>query len=312
MTMQLMRDVELFVEVVSTRSFTKAADRLGMPTSTLSRRISDLEKGLGVRLLNRTTRKVEPTEAGTNYFARCAHLIGEVRLAHESLSEIAHRVRGTLRLSCTADFASLYLPDVLVAYAKSNPEVQVELELSSRRVDLISENVDGALRIGALMDSGLIARRIGTLQSWLVASPEYLRNRPPPHSPAEMASHAVVRLQGGASGRSWKLIPSHGRGAGVSVDAPSRFAAGSMVMARELVLRGAGIGLIDARLAAHDIKAGLLRRVLPQWQGPETPLHIVTASRLWPARLSRFSEQLVRELRKRPAGSDGGPRSRDG
>jgi DNA-binding transcriptional LysR family regulator len=294
--MHVMRDVELFVEVVSARSFTRAAQRLDIPMSTLSRRISALEKGLGVRLLNRTTRKVEPTEAGANYFKRCAPLIEEVRLAHESLSEIAHRVRGTLRLSCTADFAALYLPDVLVTFAKANPEVNVELELSSRRVDLVSENVDAALRIGPLLDSGLIARRIGTLHSWLVASPTYLRLHPSPQEPGELDAHAVVRLHGHSPGPTWKLYPVEGLGPEVPVEAPSRFAAGSMAMARELLLRGAGIGLIDARLAAHDIKTGVLRRVLPNWQGPPTPLHIVTASRLWPARLSRFADELVREL----------------
>lgn len=294
--MQLMRDVELFVEVVSSRSFTRAAERLDMPMSTLSRRITSMEKELGVRLLNRTTRKVEPTEAGANYFKRCAHLIQEVRLAHESLSELAHRVRGTLRLSCTADFATLYLPDALVAFAKANPEVCVELELSSRRVDLVSEHVDAALRIGPLVDSGLIARRIGTLHSWLVASPEYLRHHPSPQAPADLDAHAVVRLQGHSPGPAWKLNPVEGPGPEVPVEAPSRFAAGSMVMARELVLRGAGIGLIDARLAAQDIKTGVLRRVLPHWQGPLTPIHLVTASRLWPARLSRFADELVRQL----------------
>jgi DNA-binding transcriptional LysR family regulator len=294
--MPLMRDVELFVEVVATRSFTRAAQRLDMPMSTLSRRISELEKGLGVRLLNRTTRKVEPTEAGANYYKRCAHLIEEMRLAHESLAEVAHRVRGTLRLSCTADFATLYLPDVLVSFAKANPETRVELDLSSRRVDLILENVDAAIRIGRLIDSGLVARRVGTLRSWLVASPLYLRANVIPQVPADLGSHAFVRLQGFAHSTPWMLQPAGGKGSGFSFEAPSRFAAGSMAMARELLLRGAGIGLIDARMAAQDIQRGSLRRVLPDWQGPDTPLNLVTVSRLWPARLARFADELANGL----------------
>jgi DNA-binding transcriptional LysR family regulator len=294
--MQLMRDVELFVEVVATRSFTRAAQRLDMPMSTLSRRISQLEKGLGVRLLNRTTRKVEPTEAGASYFKRCAHLIEEVRLAHESLTEVAHRARGTLRLSCTADFATLYLPDVLVAFAKANPETQVELDLSSRRLDLISENVDAAIRIGPLTDSGLIARRVGTLASWLVASPAYLRANSTPHTPGDLATHAFVRLRGFGNRSPWTLQPTSEKGNSFSFEAPSRFSAGSMAMARELLLRGAGIGLVDARMVSNDIQQGTLRRVLPQWQGPATPLNLVTASRLWPARLARFAEELAKGL----------------
>lgn len=290
--MLLLREVEMFVEIVRARSFKGGAQRLSMPVSTLSRRIAKLERELGVLLLNRTTRNLEVTEAGANYFKRCSHLIEEMRSAHESFFEATKRVQGTLRLSCTADFATHYLPDVLIAFAKANPETQVELDLSHRRIDLISENVDAALRIGALSDSSLVARRVSTLDSWLVASPDYLSRYRAPEDPADLCSHAFVRLQAPTNGKPLILQAESGKGPNFSFEAPSRFSAGSMVMARELVLRGAGIGLIDARIAAKEVQQGSLRRVLPAWRGPGVPLHLVTASRLWPARLTRFADHL--------------------
>jgi DNA-binding transcriptional LysR family regulator len=288
--MQLLRDIELFVEVVHARSFSKAAQRLEMPTSTLSRRISDMERSLGLRLLNRTTRKVEVTEAGATYFARCAHLIDEARVAHENLSATSQIPQGTLRLACTPDFAALYLPDVLVHFAKAHPAVNVELDLSSRRIDLTSENVDAALRIGDLPDSGLVSRRLGWLQHQLFASPAYLRQHGVPDAPRDLALHAAVRIRPGPDGARWVLMDAAGRREAVTVQA--RFTAGSVAMARELALRGAGIVAIDLRAARDDVRAGRLQRVLAAWQVAPVPLHLVTASRLMPARVRVFAQAL--------------------
>lgn len=288
--MQLLRDIELFVEVVRARSFSKAALRLEMPTSTLSRRISEMERSLGLRLLNRTTRKVEVTEAGATYFSRCAHLIEEARVAHENLSASSQIPQGTLRLACTPDFAALYLPDVLVRFAQDHPAVDVELDLSSRRLDLTSENIDAALRIGDLPDSGLVARRLGVLQHGLFASPQYLRHHGHPATPQDLASHAGVRIRTGAAGARWMLVD--GKGHRESASLRARFTAGSVAMARELALRGAGIVAIDVRAAEDDLKSGRLVAVLPTWQVAPVALHLVTASRLMPARVRVFAQVL--------------------
>jgi DNA-binding transcriptional LysR family regulator len=292
--MQLLRDIELFVEVVHARSFSKAAQRLEMPTSTLSRRIAEMEQTLGLRLLNRTTRKVEVTEAGATYFARCAHLIDEARVAHENLSATSQIPQGTLRLACTPDFASLYLPDVLVRFAQQHPAIDVELDLSSRRVDLTSEHVDAALRIGELTDSGLVSRRLGWLQHQLFASPSYLRQHGTPLTPQDLRSHATVRIRPGADGSRWVLLDGSGRREAVTVQA--RFTAGSVAMARELAIRGAGIVAIDQLAARDDLQAGRLKPVLMHWQVAPVPLHLVTASRLMPARVRVFANEVATML----------------
>jgi DNA-binding transcriptional LysR family regulator len=292
--MQLLRDIELFVEVVNARSFSKAAQRLDMPTSTLSRRISEMERTLGLRLLNRTTRKVDVTEAGATYFARCAHLIDEARVAHENLSATSQIPQGTLRLACTPDFAALYLPDLLVRFAQQHPAVEVELDLSSRRVDLTSEQVDAALRIGDMPDSGLVSRCLGWLQHQLFAAPSYLLQHGAPLVPQDLRSHATVRVRPGVEGSRWVLLDGSGGREVVAVQA--RFTAGSVAMARELAIRGAGIVAIDQHAAHHDVQTGRLKPVLVDWQVAPVPLHLVTASRLMPARVRAFANALEEML----------------
>ena len=292
--MHLLRDIELFVEVAKARSFSKAAQHLEIPTSTLSRRISAMEHALGLRLLNRTTRKVEVTEAGATYFARCAHLVEEARVAHENLSASALIPSGTLRLACTPDFAALYLPDVLIAFAKAHPAVEVELDLSSRRLDLTSENIDAALRIGELPDSGLVSRRLGWLQHRLYAAPAYLRMHGRPQSPQELAQHAGIRIRSGSGGAQWRLVDAQGGTATTRI--PSRFVAGSVAMARELALRGAGIAALDRRAVEEDLRTGRLETVLSGWPLAPVPLHLVSASRLLPARVRAFSDLLAQSL----------------
>ena len=288
--MHLLRDIELFVEVVHARSFSRAAQRLEMPTSTLSRRISEMERSLGLRLLHRTTRRVEVTEAGATYFARCAHLIDEARVAHENLSAESQIPQGTLRLACTPDFAALYLPDVLVRFAQHHPAVDVELDLSSRRLDLMTENLDAALRFGDLPDSGLVTRRLAWVQHRLFASSDYLRQFGQPRTPEDLRGHAGIRISRGEAGSAWVLVDPQGTRVSVAVQA--RFSAGSVAMARELALRGAGIAALDPRAVQRDLQDGHLRPVLPHWQLQPVPLHLVTASRLMPARVRAFAQAL--------------------
>jgi DNA-binding transcriptional LysR family regulator len=311
--MNLLRDIALFVEVVNTKSFSRAATNLGMPPSTLSRRISGLEQEIGLRLFNRTTRKVEVTEAGAAYFGRCAHLVDEARVAHEDLAETVNVGRGTLRLSCTADFACVYLPDILTDFTRMYPAINVDLDLSSRFVDLISEGLDAALRIGELSDSALVARRIGSLHLGLYASPLYLKQAPDLSSPQDLSNHVCIRLNSTERGSVWQLHHVDKKrartpaGAPDSVKVDGRFSVSSVFMIRELTLRGAGVGVIDRRLAASSVESGRLVHVLPQWCLAPAPLHLLTPSRLMPARVRLFREFLVERLREpKPAPMEAG------
>ncbi len=293
--MQLLRDIALFVEVVHTKSFRIAAEHLDMPTSTLSRRISLLERNIGLRLLNRTTRRVEVTDAGAAYFAKCAHLVDEARVAHEDLLDNATHAKGILRLSCSHDFASLYLPTVLADFTRQHSGVSVELDLTARKVDLVAENFDAALRLGRLPDSSLIARKMGHLQSALYAAPAYLRTAPPLRAPADLAQHMCIRMNSVESGSVWAL---YGPDATTleRVTVQGRFSMAGMSVIRQLCLQGGGVGVLDERMAAEDLAAGHLVPVLPEWRLAPTPLHLLTPSRLMPARVRLFGDLLTAHL----------------
>ena len=292
--MHLLRDIALFVEVVNTRSFTRAAENLEMPPSTLSRRISGLERNIGLRLLNRTTRRVEVTDAGTAYYARCAHLVAEARVAHEQLAETVNVAKGTLRIACTPDFATQYLAPVVVEFTRRYPEVNVELSLSPRVEDLLVENLDLALRIGKLSDSALVARRVATLQLGLYAAPSYFAVAAPPRHPADLSRHVCIRMRSDEAGSTWNLSErgSSEKAAGIAVPVTGRFVVSSTLLIRQLTLLGAGIGVIDQVAAAEEVKTGRLLPVLPDWRLAPVPLHMLTASRLVPARVRLFGDFL--------------------
>src|SRR5580765_7914821 len=151
-------DMALFVEVVKAKGFIRAAKSIGMPSSTLSRRISGLEKSIGLRLLNRTTRRVELTEAGRIYFERCKRIVEEAALAHEQLGDMVVNPSGVLRVSLPVDFANVYLTELIVEFARAFPGIRFEFDLTPRVVDLVAEPFDIAIRMGEPVDSALIAR----------------------------------------------------------------------------------------------------------------------------------------------------------
>lgn len=293
-------DIALFVEVVNTRSFSRAAERLDLPASTLSRRIAKLETAIGSRLLNRTTRRVELTEMGSAYYARCSPLVEEARQAHADLAVLQDRVSGVLRLSCTPEFASLYLPEPLLAFTRRHAEVGVELDLSARYADLFSEQLDAAIRLGPTTEASLVTRRLGQLSRALYASPDYLGGKPRPQKPQDLADHVLIGLRRSASQPQWYLQRREPEVSSLSVPVQARFVAGSMGMQRELVLRGAGIAALDELLVAPDVAAGRLLPVLPAWRLRPVPVYLVTVSRLMPARLRQFLPLLEAQLRGEP------------
>lgn len=172
--MELLNDMALFVEVVKAKGFRSAAEVMGIPNSTLSRRIGTLEKAIGLRLLHRTTRKIELTEAGQLYFERCKRIVDEARLAHEQLGEMLAQPSGVLRASLPVDFAVTYLAPLIAEFAGLYPGITFDFDLTPRRVDLVSEPFDVAIRMGPSEDSQLIARPLASLTPHLYASPGYL------------------------------------------------------------------------------------------------------------------------------------------
>lgn len=292
--MEYLNDMALFVEVVKMRSFRGAAQSLNMPSSTLSRRITSLEKQIGLRLLHRTTRKIELTEAGQLYFDRCKRIVDEARLAHEQLGELLARPSGLLRASLPVDFANIYLAPLIADFARLYPGITFDFDLTPRQVDLVSDPVDVVIRMGEPASSNLIARKLATLQRGLYASPQYLAGSGEPREPAELVHHECLRMSGAGSDK-WTLTSE---GAVEQVQVGGRFELNSVGMLRRLASLDLGIALLPAGIAAPDVEAGVLQRVLPQWQATPVPVYALTETRLLPAKTQRFIEYLRDQLER--------------
>ena len=279
---EILPDIALFVAVARAKSFSRAAKTLRMPVSTVSRRVANLERKLGVQLLHRTTRQVVLTPAGARYFERAQLFVDAAEAAHAELAGEAERPRGTLRISTTQDFALTYLWPVLTEFAARHPDVSFELDFSARQVDLLAEGFDLAIRIGPLPDSQLQATKLGVSSQSLYAAPTYLKRAGVPRSPAALGAHDCLRIQG-ATGRAsrWSLTRADEV---ETVEVVGRFVASGMRFRVELAKSGAGIALIDDVIAEDAVAAGALARVLPEWSPPPVPIHALTPSKLLPSR----------------------------
>ncbi|AKC80646.1 LysR family transcriptional regulator [Xanthomonas arboricola] len=289
-----LRDMALFVEVVKAKGFRNAADSIGIPNSTLSRRITELEKSIGLRLLHRTTRKLELTEAGLIYFDRAKRIVEEARLAHEQLGDMLAQPTGVLRVSFPVDFAVIYLAPLIAEFAALYPGITFDFDLTPRRVDLVSEPFDVAIRVGESADSHLIARTITTLHPSLFASPQYLQQHGVPDSPEALQRHECfsVSRQG-----NWTLK----RGAeSIEIAATSRFNVNSVGMIRRLATLGMGIVLMPREIVADDLERGALEHVMPNWHGTPLSVYAITETRLLPAKTQRFVDFLKARLGKEP------------
>jgi DNA-binding transcriptional LysR family regulator len=290
--MELLNDMALFVEVVRTRSFRRAAEAMGMPSSTLSRRISGLEKAIGLRLLHRTTRKIELTEAGQLYFDRCKRIVDEARLAHEQLDDMLAQPTGLLRISMPVDFANIYLAPLIAEFAGLYPGITFDLDLTPRRVDLVTEPVDIVIRMGEPPDSTLIARPLASLPRYVYASPRYLELFGEPVQPADLARHECLR-QKTSKTDTWVL---HSAGETVEITVGGRFQLNSVGMLQRLATLDLGIVIMEKEIVAGDLASGRLRQVLPQWQASAVPVYAITETRLLPAKTQRFIEFLRERL----------------
>ncbi|MDF0491447.1 LysR family transcriptional regulator [Sphingomonas sp. H39-1-10] len=289
--MEFLNDMALFVEVVKARSFRGAAKVMRMPNSTLSRRIGLLEKAIGLRLLHRTTRKLEPTEAGQIYFERCRRIVDEARLAHEQLGDMLEQPSGQLRISLPVDYAITYLAPLIAEFARRYPDISFDLDLAPRRVDLVSEPFDLAIRIGEPESSHMIARPLARLRPYLYASARYLARNGEPGDPAALAGHDCLCMPGADR---WTLHNGTHR---IKVAVGNRFDINNVGMIRRLATLDMGIAIIPEEIVADELADGQLRRVMPQWEGAPIPVYAISETRLLPAKAQRFIEFLRERLK---------------
>lgn len=270
-TMNPYEDMRIFAQVMEAGSFTAAAERLGLSKQFVSRRVMQLEARLGVRLLNRSTRRLDATPLGERYYQTGLRLLGEVQLLEQDISGQTLELRGTLRLSAPLSFAIAHLGCLLTEFLQCHPGVDVEVDLSDRAVDLIGEGYDLALRIGTLEDSSLVARRIAAVERVYCASPGYLAARGTPQVPAQLRGHDCLPY-GHARQVQWQF---KGEGKATSIAVSGRMRANNGEMLRDAAMAGMGITYLPTFIIGQALEQGRLVPVLEDWTLPALQLSAV-------------------------------------
>lgn len=281
--------VDLFLEVVRAGSFSGAARATGVPVSTVSQRIAALEARLGTALIKRTTRRLALTEAGAAYHAVAAKALAELRGFEAGLAGEAAGLSGRLRVASTAAMDDVLAP-LISGYLVAYPRMAVELVLGGRNADLFAEDIDIAVRFGALRDeAGLVARTIGNTAMQLVAAPHFLAGRGPVVHPRDLDSREIISFSGVADAGL-----SRPDGETVVMVIEGRFSANQFSSLRRQAIAGLGIALLPIAFVADDLASGELTVVLPDWRTAAEPIHIVyLKQRLVPKRLRAFVDHLV-------------------
>jgi len=267
-------EIGVFVQVVQAGSFSQAARDLGLPKSTVSRKVAQLEERLGARLLQRTTRKLSLTEVGAMYHERCSRILPELEAAEREVHDLQDVPRGLLRVSAPLRFA--ILGDVVAEYLSRYPDVRVEVSCTDRVVDLIEEGFDLAIRAGTLTDGSLIARRLmDSIPHFIVASPAYVAQRGRPRTPDDLARHDCLLFGPQRERATWRFQRG---GKTVEVAVNGRVAINDFDFLCKSALAGHGIGRMPAPQCCAELRAGRLVRLLEDWQIAEFPLSIVYPS----------------------------------
>lgn len=271
-----LNDVLAFTQVADSGSFTRAAERLGWPKSSVSHRVARLETCLGARLLERNTRRLRLTEVGARFHEHARRVLQELDLAASTVASFRARPQGRLRVTASVVLGQSLLPTMLAEYATLCPEVELFVDLTSRRVDLLEEGFDLAIRAGELPDSSLVSRLLGSASARLFAAPAYLRQRGTPHSVQDLPAHALIDNAPATSNAGWQL--THDDGRKHSVTARFRLAANDALLLRELAATGAGIVALPVFVAEPAVSAGTLQPILPGWATRRVEVHAVFPS----------------------------------
>ncbi len=273
-------DIEVFVKVVELGSFSGAADSLAVPQSTVSRKIRRLEDQLGVRLLNRTTRLVKPTQTGMMYYQRCARITKDLADANQIVMSSHETPKGLLRVTAPVESIYVFLGDIIDDYLKLYPEVEVDIVASNEIVNPIDQGFDVAIRLANLKDSTLIARPLGNTTDLLCAAPDYIRENGMPKDLTELGGHKCLRMSNLEIYSKWQLsqggVSKGHEKQTVSVTGP--VIVNSQILLHKLTCRGHGIAKLPTYLCAENIKDGSLLSILPQWTFPQRTLWVVYSS----------------------------------
>jgi DNA-binding transcriptional LysR family regulator len=267
--------VELFVRVAELRSFRAAGDLLGVPRSTVSRRVAELESALGARLFHRTTRHVELTSAGKNYLRACGPALGAIVAAGRALATRAEDTAGRLRVTAPVTLAEAVLGEAVAECLTLHPQLRLELVLTDRQVDLVAEKFDLAFRTGTLRDTSVVARELWRAQLRCFASREYLRGHGTPRAPRDLRRHECVLFAPLAPRGRWTF---RSRGHAMEVPVRGRLVVNSIPLAMQAAARGLGIARLPGALVMEGLAANQLVEVLAAYAPPPRPVYAVYPS----------------------------------
>lgn len=302
--MDKLRAMEVFVRIVESGSLTAAATALDVSLTSVVRSLAALESALATRLLNRTTRRIALTDEGREYFERCRRLLAEVEDAEAALTARQTTPAGKLVITAPVMFGRLHVGPVLTDYLAAHPAVHAELMLFDRVVDLLDEGMDAAIRISHLRDSSLVAVPLGAARRIICASPAYLQRAGTPERPADLAAHGCVQFLGVVPGTEWEFVEG-GDGRPVKVPIKRVLATNQIDIAREACIKGLGCSAFLDYQVREALAAGLLQRILPAFEAPPIPVHIVYPhSRLLSSRVRSFVDWAAPRLRQRLAPGD--------
>ena len=292
--MDRLLELEVYVRVVHAGSFTAAGRDLGLSPSAVSKQIGRLEDRLGVRLLNRTTRKVAMTEEGAAFFEHAKRIIADLDEAEQALSKLSAAPRGLLRVNMPVTFGQLILAPLIPEFLRRYPDVEVDITLNDRLVDLVEEGMDLGIRIGALKDSSLIARKLAPSRRAVCAAPSYLARAGTPRRPADLAGHNCLVYTYRIWRNDW---PFRGVEGSETVHVTGSFSANNGEVLRQAALGGSGIIMLPIWQVRDDLLAGRLVELLPDYSSPDADIHAVyPQTRYLAPRVRAFVDYLALEF----------------
>ena len=270
-------DIAVFVQVVKSGSFTDAAERLELSKSAVSKFVTRLEKHLGARLLNRTTRRLSLTEAGEVFYERSRRGLEEIEDATAEVSRLQGAPRGTLRINAPMSFGILHLAPAIAEFQATFPDLSIDMNLDDRKLDLVEGGFDLAVRITNMADSSMVARKLAPCRHVICGAPDYFAKRQPPRTPDDLRNHNIVSYKYQASMTEWDFVSPKGEHLAVAVSSKTQI--NNSLAIRETLLSGAGLARTPTFIVGEDIRSGRLMPVLTNYTIPEVTVYLVYAHR---------------------------------
>lgn len=290
-------ELKAFVKVVQTGSFTQAAELLNTQRTYISRLINQLESKLGVRLLARTTRAQSLTEVGREFYERAVSILASIEEAEQAIMQSQAQPTGVLKLTCSTEFGMMAVEQWITDYLTTYPHMRVEADFTNRKVDLVHEGFDLAIRVGELPDSSLIARLLGHVRYGLFAAPNYLKQTGEPQTPADLKTHHTISFIGNAQRTEWLLHHRHQPESSAHIELKPRYNVSNISAAKQAAINSIGIALLPCITAHSAVEMKQLVHLLPGWHPNDVPIHAVyTSARYVSPKVRSFIELAQRSM----------------